>query len=62
MDVVSFTSPSKIVRTKENMELEDHCTGLVKIHEEELYCSQVAWFTLGSMTRVTKQYTFDLNA
>ena len=64
LDVVEFALPETRERftQPEFRELGDHCSGLVRIHEDEAFLSQVAWFTYGSMTRVAKHYTFDIEA
>ena len=63
LDVVEFAVPEtrSISLDPDLDELNDHCSGLVRITDKEAFLSQVAWFTYGAMTRVAKQYTFDLD-
>lgn len=62
LDVVEFAVPStrSKLNSPEYRELRDHCSGLVKITDDEIYLGQTAWFTYGSMTRVAKKYRFNL--
>lgn len=56
LDVVKFALPDQRARLNapELDELNDHCSGLVRVNGDEIYVSQTAWFTYGSMTRVSK--------
>jgi hypothetical protein len=64
LDVVNFVIPKMRphFRLREVKELRDHCSGLVRLTKDEMYLSQSAWFTYASMTRVAKEYTFNLGA
>lgn len=64
LDVVNFVIPKMrpFFRRQEIKELRDHCSGLVRINKDDMYLSQTAWFTYASMTRVAKEYRFNLGA
>ncbi|CAL5983138.1 Phospholipase_B [Hexamita inflata] len=64
LDVVEFAVPETRHKFSqpEYAELHDHCSGLVRITDDEVFLSQTAWFTYGSMTRVSKEYKYNIGA
>ena len=43
------------------LSLHDHCTGLVRLTQDDLFVGQDSWFFLGAMNRIMKVYDFALN-
>ncbi|CAL6035850.1 Phospholipase_B [Hexamita inflata] len=64
LDVVKFAIPNKRhwLNRPELDELNDHCSGLVRVSGDKVFVSQVAWFTFGAMTRVSKKIKFNLGS
>eukprot|EP00769_Ergobibamus_cyprinoides_P004525 gnl/Ergobibamus_cyprinoides/716.p1 GENE.gnl/Ergobibamus_cyprinoides/716~~gnl/Ergobibamus_cyprinoides/716.p1 ORF type:complete len:453 (-),score=201.32 gnl/Ergobibamus_cyprinoides/716:195-1397(-) len=41
--------------------IHNHCSGLVRLTDEDLFCSQDAWFTYSAMTRVMKSVSLRIS-
>lgn len=63
LDVSSFAVSTLRNRPSElhYLKLSDHCSGLVKITDTDVYVGQSAWFFLTAMIRVRKHYHFNLD-